>query len=410
MPIGHLLARRENFGYLFLERTDELLFAVHTTSGLDFSEPSQFLFRDSHGELIPARSITVVPSRYHRADRLSAPTYVELYPTMSCNERCYFCYAGDFLNNNGPQLSRDNIPKVIDNIAGSGVFQLVILGGEPFLYRHLPALLDEAAKTSMVVALSTNATVDRQDVWERIFSYDVHLNLSIHSTNTELGDRIVGKPGATARALRKIHDMTAASVSPHVSMVLTQDNRGDAVNTVRTLVGLGIDSISIFHTAGLGYATRNADKCVSFDQFAAIFDEAEIVANSAGAVLTPVTNYPFLLKNPPQFPHLPLAALLYGTTDGRRVLYVLNDGRVLASIYGNSEEMTLGNLLLEDLATLWNTSPVLARIDQLPAHPACADCEHYTYCRGGPLSNRVSGAASADVPHCPVHVPHLVLE
>lgn len=329
---------------------------------------------------------------------------------MSCNERCYFCYAGDYLNHNGPQLSKENIRPIIENFTQAGVFQLVLLGGEPFLYRHLPQLLDEVAKTHFIVSLSTNATVDREDIWERIIEYDVHLNISLHSVISDVGDRIVGRAGATRCVLARIERLIAAGHPPHASMVLTKDNLASAVDTIRCLVELGVDSLSIFHTAGLGYARRHPEKCVPFSVFASIFADAKAVADEAGIVITPVTNYPFLMKSPPRFSNMSLAPLLYGTTDGSRVLYVLNDGRALASLYGNPQDMTLGNVISEDLVDIWSNSLALDKIRSLQPRQACLSCRHYTYCRGGPLSNRAILESPTALPRCPVYDPHLALE
>lgn len=286
----------------------------------------------------------------------------------------------------------------------------MLLGGEPFLYRYLPQLLDEVAKTHFIVSLSTNATVDREDVWERIIEYDVHLNLSLHSVIPEVGDRIVGRAGATRRVLTRIEHLVAAGHPPHASMVLTKDNLASAVDTVRSLVGLGIDSLSIFHTAGLGYARRHPDKCVPFDTFASVFADAKAVADEAEVIITPVTNYPFLMKNPPTFSDISLAPLLYGTTDGNRVLYVLNDGRALASLYGDPQDMTLGNVILDNLVDIWSNSAVLDKIRSLPPRQACLSCNHYSYCRGGPLSNRAMSESPTALPRCPIYDPYLALE
>lgn len=52
MPIGDLLARRESFGYLFVDRGDEWLFAAQTGSTLDFKDSGRFYYENARGDLV----------------------------------------------------------------------------------------------------------------------------------------------------------------------------------------------------------------------------------------------------------------------------------------------------------------------------------------------------------------------
>jgi len=81
-----LLVRREFFGYLFIDRDDERLFVVETADELDFSNTERYEFVDSTGQFVTPKQIELRPSKILRNDILCAPTYVEFYPTLSCNE------------------------------------------------------------------------------------------------------------------------------------------------------------------------------------------------------------------------------------------------------------------------------------------------------------------------------------
>ena len=216
--------KKRIFGYLFIDRDDERLFIVETTDELDFSSTEHYEFVDSNGQLVTPKRIELRPSKILRRDILCAPTYVEFYPTLSCNERCQFCYAGDILNGNGPPFKAEYIEPFLEKLASAGVFQIVVLGGEPLLYKHLGFLLDKAFAKGFIVSLSTNGTYNRPDIWERIISYNVHLNVSFHSHISEVADRIVGKSGAFRKVTQTLQDLTRAGVPPHVSIVITQEN------------------------------------------------------------------------------------------------------------------------------------------------------------------------------------------
>jgi MoaA/NifB/PqqE/SkfB family radical SAM enzyme len=244
-----LLARKEFFGYLFIDVNDERLFAVETADELDFNNTEQYEFLDNIGQLVTPKRIELRPSKIIRDDILCAPTYVEFYPTVGCNERCQFCYAGDILNSNGPPFKAEYIEPFLDNLASAGVFQIVVLGGEPLLYKHLAILLDKASEKGFITSLSTNGTYNRPDIWERIIPYNIHLNVSLHSHVLEIEDRIVGKSGAFRKVFQTIQDLIRAGVPPNVSIVITQENQASITDTIDFLCKLGIRCISLLHTA-----------------------------------------------------------------------------------------------------------------------------------------------------------------
>lgn len=158
-----VIARREHFGHLFMDRESERLFASPYRGELPLDNPNRIVLPASDGSSSTASSLTLRDTHIARRDILCAPTYVEFYPTMRCNERCHFCYVGDVLNT-GSGFPVEQIPEMVANVAASGAFQFVILGGEPLTYKPLPALLDAVHDAGLVASMSTNGTVDRDDV------------------------------------------------------------------------------------------------------------------------------------------------------------------------------------------------------------------------------------------------------
>ena len=101
-----LLARREYFGYLFYNTHSGDLFVSKTDNDIDFSQ--DFVIKDSSGAVYSSKDVRLLASFPGRSGILSAPTYVEIYPTLFCNERCKFCYVGDKLNSYLPGMSRSD--------------------------------------------------------------------------------------------------------------------------------------------------------------------------------------------------------------------------------------------------------------------------------------------------------------
>ncbi|MDQ3970136.1 MAG: radical SAM protein [Thermoproteota archaeon] len=169
MRQNKLLARRESFGYLLFDPDLERITVLDSNDAIDFSQNLEIIDSISRS-VVKGSDVHLLPSVVERSDILCAPTYVELYPTLACNERCYFCYVGDKLNNNLPSMNVGNIPQLIKTLANHGVFQIFIAGGEPFLYRDLGLLIDNIYKENLFLSISTNGTVDRPEVWDAIIS------------------------------------------------------------------------------------------------------------------------------------------------------------------------------------------------------------------------------------------------
>lgn len=102
---------------------------------------------------------------------------------------------------------------------------------------------------------------------------------------------------------------------------------------------------------------------------------------------------------------------IYGFPDGRRVVYVLNNGNILSTLMQDLRHpKVLGDIVRDQLADIWHGSEALARIRKMHPKKACLDCVHHEYCRGGALNNLSGMAEDLSIPNCPVFYPNLVTE
>ncbi len=86
----------------------------------------------------------------------TGPRFIQFFPTMRCNRRCGFCF------NRGISRMRDTslpaLEKMVRDLAGSGIGEIDILGGEPTLYPGLERLAGAAAENAVHVFLSSNGS------------------------------------------------------------------------------------------------------------------------------------------------------------------------------------------------------------------------------------------------------------
>lgn len=408
----HLLARKEWFGHLFMDRETEALFSVNATLDTSSLKPRMLEVPGPDGTLRRPDRLTVRDTVPKRPDVLVGPITVEFYPTSVCNERCQgFCYFGDRLNSSGSQFPEHKIPLLIQNLLRAGVFQLTILGGEPFLYRHLTALLDEAGTHEFVISLSTNGTVDRPDVLERIQAWGVHLNISLHSHLPGIHDAMVARKGAFRRTVSTIQSLSSAGRAPHISIVLTRSNHFAIGETIDFLGDLGVRAISLLHTQKTGYARQDSDELLDFRSYSQAVAAAAVRARAHDIHIQVTTNYPFLLTQDLRFTYgTGLESVLYGHPDGRRTVYILSDGAVIGTMYQNLKHPAVaGNSLTDDLGAIWATSQAFEELRSMKPPADCFACEHLDHCRGGSPENWRLGP-SEGLPKCPKFDPFLKAE
>jgi len=89
---------------------------------------------------------------------LSAPETVHWAVTYRCQQDCPECYARRFPHTSD-ELTADESHKVIDKLAGWGIFQLAIGGGEPFEKEELPEIITHATESGLVVHVTTGLKI-----------------------------------------------------------------------------------------------------------------------------------------------------------------------------------------------------------------------------------------------------------
>ncbi|MBF0566672.1 MAG: radical SAM protein [Nitrospirae bacterium] len=85
-----------------------------------------------------------------------APHYIQFYPTLRCNENCYFCF------NRGLSLTGDVTPDdyllFLEKAVSCGVSTIDLLGGEPTCHRHILEMVDAIYFSGLTTTMSTNGS------------------------------------------------------------------------------------------------------------------------------------------------------------------------------------------------------------------------------------------------------------
>ena len=337
---------------------------------------------------------------------LAAPTVVDIYPHFFCNQMCKFCYVG-FQVENPPKetLGLSKIPHLVENLNSAGVFQVGILGGEPFLYPHLRELVEALTDSRISVSIATNGTVLDKDLLCLCRDRMVNLDISIQADEADLHDRIVQKPGTHTRATRTLTTAIELGVPLLLSAVLNPMNVHRAVPFVEWGARLGVRFFGFFDPEPTVFALQHGMR-LNFKEFFTAIKAAKKRGRELGVGVNSNCHYDFLLdENTSSFqPNHPLAKYLYGDKAGRSKVDVLPNG----DIYPNYElffrdQWKLGNIFEDELFLLWRSSQVVKTIKGSKLPHSCQKCIHSPICGGGLLGRRLAQGSPTFPPNdCPI--------
>jgi uncharacterized protein len=177
--------------------------------------------------------------------------------THACNLACTYCYTGEKKRVGMPaDVAMRAVDFAFAQVREGGRLQLSFFGGEPLLEDELLVAIAERARErsatlgrSLVMQMTTNGTLLRDELLDRLAELGVHVALSIDGTREQhdtARPRVGGGSSweATMHALRRLLDRRERRPFDVVSVVdpSTVHALGDGV---RELVDLGVDSISL---------------------------------------------------------------------------------------------------------------------------------------------------------------------
>ena len=174
-----------------------------------------------------------------RALALGIPLSVHLDLTYRCNERCVHCYLD---HEDHGEMTTAEILRVLDELAGAGVFFLTLSGGEIFMRKDFFAILEHARKRTFAVKLKTNAVMVTRAKAERIAGLGVEsVQISLYSHRAQVHDAITKLPGSFARTVEGARLLRAQGLRVSFANVLMKGNEDDYRGVRQLARDMGIE-------------------------------------------------------------------------------------------------------------------------------------------------------------------------
>lgn len=201
---------------------------------------------------------------------MAAPFTLWIQPTKRSNLDSILSY--DVPDPDQPELSAEEIKRVLREMFERDLNSVFFEGGEPFLRDDFLSLVDFATPMAFTI-VRTNGTLITHKTAARLKAANVAVVcVDIEGATAATHDRIVGTPGAFELSVRGARHLVEQGITTFVSTILTRHNIGELQAMAELTANIGAQKLGVLRLYPLGMARRNwTDLAVSLpEQMAAL--------------------------------------------------------------------------------------------------------------------------------------------
>ena len=193
---------------------------------------------------------------------MRTPRSVDLEITSRCNLRCRYCYYYDNPAVEYRDLSTDEWLQFFDELGCCAVMDVTLQGGEPFIRKDLPQLIEGIVRNRMRFAILSNGTLIDDAI--AAFLADTgrcdSVQVSVDGSGPETHDACRGE-GSFIAAIQGIRTLQRHDVPVAVRVTIHHYNVHDLQATARLLLEeLGLVTFSTNSAGYLGSCRQNAGR------------------------------------------------------------------------------------------------------------------------------------------------------
>jgi len=309
---------------------------------------------------------------------LTAPLSAQLEITDFCNHRCIHCYNldSDVKNRPARKVSDETALACAQKLIDSGIFTVVITGGEPLLKKELTKKVISIFRENKIrVSLNSNLTLFDDDFIDFLKQVKVGVLTSCPSAVPSSFEKLVGINNYE-KFETNIKKMVLAGVRFTVNMVITKDNLYEIRTTAEKMKKLGCKSFAAT-SMGLNMDYPRLDLLLSIEEVQGVIADLLWIEETLGLNVDILEALPKCV-----FPEKVLTEkhsfLNRKCQAGRTVIAVSCNGDVRPCAHN---PVSYGNILEEDLKTIWEKMNDWRSAQYVPEE--CKTCTWLNRCNGG---------------------------
>jgi len=327
---------------------------------------------------------------------MRTPRSVDLEITSRCNLRCKYCY---FFDN--PEVSYQDLPteewlQFIDELGRCGVMDISLAGGEAFIRKDFPLLLEAIVANRMRFSILSNGILINDDIAKFIYNTKRcdYVQISIDGSCADVHDICRGE-GSFIGAVRGIKILQKHAIPVTARMTIHRHNVHDLENTARFLLEkLNLKEFSTNASGFIGSCRKTGSDLLltvkeSQTAMSSLNRLSRKYQNRITAQAGPLADARFWSRmesarrlNAPAFEN---GGRLTGCGCTRDSIAVRADGTIVpCSILAPLE---LGRINRDSLVEVWHKNKTLNAL-RLRNHISlmdfdyCSDCGYLNYCTG----------------------------
>ena len=321
--------------------------------------------------IAPPSGLAIVGHLQRQAYLQTIPLNASLELTLRCNLRCLHCYNfdrdtdGPACGSDGalaPELSLDEICRVLGELREAGTLFLALTGGEVLSAPHLFPVMDRARELGFAVQLLSNGTMLRPGVAARLAGYRnlTGVSISVYGATPEVHDGITQVRGSWRRTWAGADRLRAQGIAVRMKVIVMRAN----AHEVGAMRGMA-EARGLSTAVDVNITARNDGTSGSVATRAT---EEQLVELYRGALadLAPKTAH---VVDEASFP----------CNCARGNCAISSRGDVQPCI---SVPWVAGNIRRQPFAEIWRSSPVFQQIRgfKMADYPKCAPCPDKAFC------------------------------
>ncbi len=332
---------------------------------------------------------------------------VYMYISGSCNLHCRHCWiAPEYRDKDFPAgvyVDPAAVKKTVSEALPLGLRTVKLTGGEPLMHPEFPEIFDVLSEEDLKIQIETNGTLIDKAIAERIGAARdrVHAAVSFDGSTPVSHDAFRRVPGSFESAVRGTGFLVEAGVRPQMISVLHRGNVTEVDRLVELAECLDCSSVKLNLVIRSGRGSE-----MGADTFLTVPEVLDLNRRIEDEVI-PSAGIPVLFGVPMAF--CSPARLLRPEAlkcNLRNITGLLPGGEIaLCGIGSLVPTLVYGNILEEDLETIWSDSPGLAALRKtIPSRlkGVCSACLHRDVCQGFcvAMNYMESGRLDSDYSFC----------
>ena len=198
--------------------------------------------------LLPEQEYKTYPARYRK--------HVHWSITGACNLKCRHCFMSAPHAKHGVP-TKEQLLRVIDQLAECGIFTVGITGGEPLMREDFFEIVDALAEKEIAITvIFTNGWVVNEALLDKLEERHMHPNFQLSFDGIGQHDFLRGVPGAEEKTINVLKLLQKRHYNVSVSMCMHRGNRGTLRDTVKLMASLGVRSMKCGRMMELGEWTE----------------------------------------------------------------------------------------------------------------------------------------------------------